>query len=309
MPHLGLTIPGTAPDATPTTPLAFARRAEAAGLHSVWATDRIMDRTPDPLVTLAAVAAVTTRVRLGTSVLLGALRRPLVLAKAVATLDALAAGRVILGLGAGSREDDFAAAQVPIRERGRRTDDLVALARLAWSGQPIAYQGRNGGLNFSLGPMGLRPPQGSRLPIWFGGGADPVLRRVAHIGDGFIGSTSGGVPGFRDRWAIIRAYAEQTGRDPASITPAALIHFSLDTDRERAREAMRTYLVQSYGPRRLEQGLGVMVGTPDDLVNGANAYFEAGVEVLLLTSITARLEHLDALLTEVVPRLPLSRPE
>jgi alkanesulfonate monooxygenase SsuD/methylene tetrahydromethanopterin reductase-like flavin-dependent oxidoreductase (luciferase family) len=132
---------------------------------------------------------------------------------------------------------------------------------------------------------------------------------VAHIGDGFIGSTSGGVPGFRDRWAIIRAYAEQTGRDPASITPAALIHFSLDTDRERAREAMRTYLVQSYGPRRLEQGVGVMVGTPDDLVNGANAYFEAGVEVLLLTSITARLEHLDALLTEVVPRLPLSRPE
>jgi alkanesulfonate monooxygenase SsuD/methylene tetrahydromethanopterin reductase-like flavin-dependent oxidoreductase (luciferase family) len=154
--------------------------------------------------------------------------------------------------------------------------------------------------------MGLCPPQGSRLPIWFGGGADPVLRRVARVGDGFIGGTSGGVAGFRDRWATIRAYAEQGGRDPASITPAALIHFSLDTDRERAREAMRTYLVQSYGPRRLEQGLGVMVGTPDDLVNGANAYFEAGVEVLLLTSITARVEHLDGLLTDVVPRLPLA---
>ena len=133
----------------------------------MWATDRIMDRTPDPLVTLAAVAAVTTRVRLGTSVLLGALRRPLVLAKAVASLDALAGGRVILGLGAGSRADDFAAAEVPIRERGRRTDDLVALARLAWSGQPIAYQGRSG--SFSLGSMGLCPPQGSGLPIWFGG--------------------------------------------------------------------------------------------------------------------------------------------
>jgi probable F420-dependent oxidoreductase len=301
VPHLGLTIPGTAPDATPATPLAFARRAEAAGLHSVWATDRIMDRTPEPLVTLAAVAAVTTRVRLGTSVLLGALRRPLVLAKAVATLDALAGGRVILGLGAGSRADDFAAAEVPIRERGRRTDDLVALARLAWSGQPITYEGRDRSL--SLGPMGLCPPQGSRLPIWFGGGADPVLRRVARIGDGFIGSTSGGVAGFGERWATIRAYAEQAGRDPATITPAALIHFSLDTHRERAREAMRTYLVQSYGPRRLEQGLGAMVGTPDDLINGANAYFQAGVEVLLVTSITARLEHVDGLLTDVVPHL------
>jgi hypothetical protein len=69
---------------------------------------------------------------------------------------------------------------------------------------------------------------------------------------------------------------------------------------------MRTYLTQSYGPRRLEQGLGVMVGTSDDLVNGANAYFDAGVEVLLLTSITAHLDHLDGLLTDVVPRLPLS---
>lgn len=300
MARLGLTIPGTSPDADPATPLAFARRAEQAHLHSVWVTDRIVDRTPDPLVTLGAVAAVTSDVHLGTCVLLGALRKPLVLAKAVATLDVLAQGRVILGLGAGSRAEDFAAAEVPMRERGRRTDDLVALARLAWSGQPVEYGA------FHLGPMRLLPPQGAHLPIWFGGSADAVLRRVARVGDGFIGSTSGGVEGFRANWATIRGYAEQAGRDSASITPAALIHFSLDTDRERARAAMRAYLTGSYGPRRVEQGLGVMVGTPEDLIAGAQAYFEAGVELLILTSITARLEHLDGLLSDVVPRLGLA---
>jgi probable F420-dependent oxidoreductase len=297
VPHLGLTIPGTAPDASAGTAVAFARRAEQARLHSIWATDRLVDRTPDPFVTLGAVAAVTSHVRLGTSVLLGALRKPVLLAKAVASLDVLAEGRVILGLGVGSRADDFAAAQVPIGERGRRTDELVTLARLAWSGQPVEYGA------FHLGPMGLLPPQGAHLPIWFGGSADAVLRRVARVGDGFIGSTSGGVDGFRANWTTIRQYAEQAGRDPAAITPAALIHFSLDTDRERARDAMRTYLTQSYGPRRVEQGLGVMVGTSDDLVAGAQAYFEAGVELLILTSITARLEHVDGLLAEVVPQL------
>jgi probable F420-dependent oxidoreductase len=304
VPRVGLTIAAASAEATGDTPLAFARRAEAAGLHSVWATDRILDRTPDPLVVLSAVAAITSRVRLGTAVLLGALRRPLLLAKAAATLDQLSNGRLILGLGAGSRPEDFAAADVPLRERGRRTADLPALLRMAWSGQPIDYQGR--AFAYEVGPMGVLPPQGERLPIWFGGRADAVLQRVASVGDGFIGSTSGGVDGFRSNWATIRAYAEQAGRDPSSITPAALIHYSLDTDRERAREAMRTYLVRSYGPRRLEQGLGVMVGTPDDLVDGAQAYFDAGVDVLILTSITARLEHVDGLLEEVVPRLGLS---
>jgi probable F420-dependent oxidoreductase len=302
VPHIGITLPGSTADAASPTALAFARRAEAAGVHSVWATDRLMFRTPDPFVTLGAVAAVTSRVRLGTSVLLGVLRPPLLLAKAAASLDDLSGGRLILGLGVGSRAEDFAAAGVPLEERGRRMRELVPLLRTAWSGQPIVSAGQQ------LGRMGLLPPQGGSLPIWFGGGAEAVLRRVARLGDGFIGSTSSGVDGFRARWARIRAYAEAAGRDPAAITPAALIHFSLDADRERARDAMRDYLVRAYGPSRVQRGLGVMVGTADDLVAGANAYFEAGVEVLILTSITARPEHLDRFLEEVLPRLPLAAP-
>src|SRR5919199_577359 len=161
VPHLGITLPGMSVDATRDTPLAFARRAEAAGLHSIWATDRILDRTPDPLVTLGAVAAITTHVKLGTSVLLGSLRRPVPLAKSVATLDQISGGRCILGLGVGSRATDFDASEVPLAQRGGRMDDLLPVLRLAWSGQPIRHQGRY--VKLDVGPMGLLPPQGDKL--------------------------------------------------------------------------------------------------------------------------------------------------
>src|SRR5215207_1855165 len=98
-----------ATDTSSATLAEFARRAEAAGAHSVWVTDRIMDRTPDAFVMLGALAAVTSRVRVGTSVLLGSLRPPMLVAKATASIDWLSGGRLILGLGVGSRAEDFAA--------------------------------------------------------------------------------------------------------------------------------------------------------------------------------------------------------
>jgi alkanesulfonate monooxygenase len=128
------------------------------------------------------------------------------------------------------------------------------------------------------------------------------------VGSGWIASTSSGVDGFGPRWATVRRYAEEAGRDPSQITPAALIHFSLDHDGERARAAMHDYLVKSYNPARAEN-LGPMAGTPDDLVRGAEAYFNAGVQLLILSSITASQEHLELLSDQVLPRLELQSAE
>jgi probable F420-dependent oxidoreductase len=291
-------VPAMAPDATSRSFIEFAVRAEALGAHSVWVPDRLMYRSPDALVTLGAIAAVTSRVQIGTNVLLGALRPPLLLAKAAATLDVMSNGRLILGLGVGSRADDFAAAEVPLNTRGARMDELVSLLKLAWSGAPIQFTGRLH--NFDLGPMGERPAH--PVPIWFGGGADAVLRRVATVGDGYIASTSTGVDGFRPRWATIQRYAAEAGRDPTTITPAALIHFSLDTDAERARAAMHAYLSRSFNAARAAN-LGPLTGTADDLVRGAEAFFAAGVELLILTSISAQLAHLELFAERVLPRL------
>ena len=298
--RIGFTVPGMAPDTSPSTVAEFARRAEAAGAHSVWVTDRIMDRTPEPLVMLGAVAALTSKVRIGTAVLLGSLRPPLLVAKSTATLDWLSGGRLILGLGVGSRADDFTATATPIKQRGARMDELVEILRLAWRGEPIRFQGRHQA--FDLGKMGRLPMQPGGPPLWFGGRSDAVLRRIARVGDGYIGSTSTGVAGFAENWRKIRDYAADAGRDASAITPAALIHFSLDSDRDRARAAMQAYLTQSYGAARAAD-LGNMVGTVDDLRRGAEEYRAAGVDVLILSSVSAEVSHLDRFCQEVMPHV------
>ena len=301
MPHIGLSIPGTAPDRTPSTTVDFARRAEQAGVHSVWATDRIVDSTPDVFVTLGAIAATTSRVLIGSSVILGVLRPPLLVAKAAATLDVMSGGRLILGLGVGSRPEDFSATEIPIRQRGTRMDELVEICKLAWSGAPVQYRGRHHTID--IGPMRELPMQKPHPPVWFGGSAEAVLRRTARVGQGYIASTSSGPAGFRKAWAAIRGYCAEAGRDPSEITPAALAYASVADDREQAREAMRQHLLRSFGPARLERGLGRLVGTPEDLVRGAHEYFVAGVNVLILGSVSADPRHLDLLCERVLPAI------
>jgi probable F420-dependent oxidoreductase len=293
-------VPAMAPDATASSCVEFAQHAETLGAHSVWVPDRLLYRSPEALVTLGAIAAVTSRVRLGTNVLLGVLRPAVLLAKTLATLDVLSGGRLIVGLGVGSRPDDFSASQVPIRQRGARMDELVSVLKLAWSGAPLRFDGRH--VQLDSGPLGEQPVQKPHPPLWFGGGADAVLRRVARVGDGWIASTSTGLDGFVPRWSQIQQLAVSYGRDPKTITPAALMHFSLDRDRARAQAAMRAYLTRSYNAARAET-LGPLTGTPDDLVRGAESFFAAGVELLILSPITADPSTLDLVAETVLPRL------
>ena len=118
MTQIGISIPLASQDVQRTTELQFAQRSEQAGAHSVWTLDRFVWHNHEPLMSLAAISSVTTTIKLGTCVLLAPLRQPALLAKQVATLDALSGGRAILGLGVGSRPDDFAAMDTPMEGRG-----------------------------------------------------------------------------------------------------------------------------------------------------------------------------------------------
>jgi probable F420-dependent oxidoreductase len=300
MPHFGLSIPGTAPDRTPRTSIELAQRAEQAGAHSIWATERILDSTPDPFVTLGAVAAGTSHIKLGTSVALGVLRPPVLLAKAATAVDSISGGRLILGLGVGSRAEDFAAVEVSLHERGRRMDEALQICEMAWRGDPIAFSGKHHRIDVPA--MQERTVQQPHPPIWFGGRAEAVLRRVSRFGQGFIASTSSGVEGFRDQWSTIRAHCERVGRDSASLTPAALAYVSVAQDPARAREVMIDHLVRSFGPERVARGLG-LTGTPREVIRGAREYFDAGVEVLILSPVSAEERHLEVLWAEVLPAL------
>jgi probable F420-dependent oxidoreductase len=299
--HIGVNIPTNAPDARVDTVVEFGRRAEAAGVDGVYVLDRLVFDNVEPLLSLAQLTTVTSRVTLGTCVLLATLRPPVLLAKMIATLDQMSGGRMLMGLGAGSRPDDFAGAGVPFEHRGSRFEEAVEIMRLAWTGAPIKFSGRF--YNIDVGPIGPTPVQQPGVPLYFGGSAESVLRRVGRMADGYMATSSGGPAGFREGWKKVQEYAERAGRDPSSIVPGALLHCCVDENKERAIELSRRQRAHYYGPARAGVAAGSLIGSPDECVEQAQEYIEAGARLLVLGSVTADVNYFDRLIHEVAPRL------
>lgn len=232
----GITLPGTGPLATPEALTAVATRAEAAGFTSLWATDHVaipvqsasrypystdgrMPWTPtipylDALTALNWVAAVTRRVRLGTSILVLPMRPPLLVAKTVATLDHLSGGRMILGVGVGWLAEEFALLGQSFRDRGRRTVEAIRVMKACWSDDPVSFRGRF----YHLPPFAMapKPAQGARLPVLGGGESDAALRRVAEACDGWhpLGLTPDQV---KDRLSRLAEFTARAGRSMADL--------------------------------------------------------------------------------------------
>ncbi len=174
----------------------IARLAEAAGFDSLWAGEHVVlpspqvppsmmaprDRILDPLITLTYLAAQTTTVRLGTGIIILPLRNPLVLAKELASLDALSGGRLLCGLGVGYVEPEFRALGIPFADRGARTDDYLAAMRAIWTQDQPAYDGRF--VSFA----GVEAhPQPACLPIVTGGHSAGAYRRAVEGANGWYG--------------------------------------------------------------------------------------------------------------------------
>ncbi len=192
---LGIHLPHAGEQATPALIRRHAMRAEALGFDDVWVSEHIIvprkefPRSPlfyDPVVTLSYVAAVTERVRLGTTVLVLPMRHPLPLAKELASLHNLSNGRLILGAGVGWLEPEFAALGVPFKERGRRMDEGIAMMRAVWSQDPVTFEAKY--IPSKIIEMTMTPRPMSRIPLWIGGSSDAALKRTARIADGWHGS-------------------------------------------------------------------------------------------------------------------------
>lgn len=136
--HIGISHPGIVPGVPGQLILEWARRADAGPFSSLGSRDRLVYANYDPLMTLAAAAAVTQRIRLMTTVLIVPVHNAGVLAKQAASLDALSGGRLTLGVGIGLREDDFRAAPASFRNRGKRFEEQLDTMKRIWSGQPLA---------------------------------------------------------------------------------------------------------------------------------------------------------------------------
>jgi probable F420-dependent oxidoreductase len=226
--------------------LAMAERAEALGFSSVWVGDSLTARPRhEPLTLLAAAAARTRRVRLGTAVLLPALRHPLLLAHAVATVDRISEGRLILGVGIAAdtpaTRKEFESAGVPFRQRVGRCVETLDICRALWHGRPISFPGRYWTLDdVGVGPA---PHRVGGPPIWWGGGGATALREAARA-DGWF-PIDPRVDLFREGWSRVEGEARAAGRPPHAVTGALYTTIVLG-DRDAARAELEQFLSSYY---------------------------------------------------------------
>jgi probable F420-dependent oxidoreductase len=234
----GIALPNFTDIASPDAIEAAAAVAERLGWDAVWTTDHVLvDRSApaadyrvnyDAIQTLAWVGARHPSLRLGTSVIVVPQRNAVVLAKELATLDALTGGRVIAGVGVGwnAREFTNLAQAERFKVRGNYLSETIALWRHLWSGSGEPFEGRFHRLDdYVFGPL---PPQGAALPIWIGGRSEAALRRAGRMADGYHSSATGPET-YAERIPIIRAAAEAAGRPMPALSARARVEFGAPT--------------------------------------------------------------------------------
>jgi probable F420-dependent oxidoreductase len=228
---LAVEFPSVAYREGPEGVVRLARAVEAVGYDQIDMFDHVVmgfpaeGRPPGPynpampileaLMTLSHLAAVTTRVGLGTEVLVLPQRHPTLVAKQVSTLDTLSGGRVRLGVGVGWQESEYEALGEDFHTRGARMDEATRLLRAYWGEARVDFEGRH--YRIAAIAMEPKPPQGRAIPIWIGGNSEAALRRVGQLGDGWLGNRINDAADAKRAFEAIGRSAEAAGRDPAAI--------------------------------------------------------------------------------------------
>ncbi len=233
--RLGFTVPQFGEDAGPDALLKVARKAEDLGCDSLWVFERLLyplnpkapypatadgslplayRRSLDPLAILAYLAAATSRVRIGTSIINLPYHNPVLLARELTTIDVLSDGRLNIGFGVGWSPDEFEAVGVPMSDRGRRAEEALQVIEAIWRDNPVRFEGRYFRVPESF--FDLKPIQQPRPPIYMAAYTPAAMRRVARFADGWNPS---GVPlgAMEQMFASIKQSAAEAGRDPSNL--------------------------------------------------------------------------------------------
>lgn len=300
MANIGLCFVSAAAEVSSNFVLQMARRTEEIGLHSFWVNDRITYDNLDPLTVVTAAAAVTQRIKLGTSILLAPLWPPVLLAKSLASIDFLSQGRLIIGIGIGGAKGEFDAVEVPFAARGTRASEQIRLMKRLWREERVSHQGKFFHVeDLTVGP---RPTQSPHPPIWLGGAAESALRRVGRLADGYICGTLS-LMSFPSVWQKISTYAVEAGRDPAKIEKAGITYIAINEDKRTAVEAGEAYLKRNYGKVTLDVEAHMVIGPPGACADRLAAIFERGFDTLILRLIVPELSQIDLIGEKVLPRL------
>jgi alkanesulfonate monooxygenase SsuD/methylene tetrahydromethanopterin reductase-like flavin-dependent oxidoreductase (luciferase family) len=284
LPTRELVMQNASPDFGPIIDLA--ERAEAHGFDSVWVGDSILARPRlEAFTTLAAVAWRARRVKLGTAVLLSALRHPVVLANEAANLDLLADGRLILGLGIATKtpatEREFAACGVPFNRRIGLFEEGVTIMRRLWTEPSVTFSGRH----FQLQDvsLGLRPRQSSGIPLWLAGSVDNALRRVVRLGDGWFPNPASPQV-FAEHWERLQRLASEAGQDAQGLQRCVYTTLNINDDVVQAEREARAFIEGYYNVPFdvMARRQGVCFGQAATCVAWLKEFVAAGAQTVVL---------------------------
>ena len=302
--RFGIAIPQIFPSGViePETIAHWLAKAEALGYDSAWVQEQVLGTiaTLDPIPLLSYAAAVTQRMKLGTSVMLTGLRNPVLLAKSLATLDQLSQGRLILGVGLGGYADIYSTFGMSRRARAQRFEEGIELIKKLWTQDKVTFKGRFWQLDDqSINP---RPLQKPHPPIWFGTRSVEALKRAVRLGDGWMGAGATPTQDFKEEVELLRHLLEEEGRDPATFALSKRVYVAVDSDKNRATDKLRDWFGRYY--RDPDMALRVsVIGNEEECAERLGEIAEQDIELLMLNPLYDFEEQAERLAKDVLPKL------
>ena len=300
----GISIPQVCFDGPIDMPLIerWSKRAESLGFESLWTQEAITGAVPilEPVTLLSYLAAITEKVRLGTSVIVAPLRNPIQLAKSLGSLDHMSRGRLTVGLGLGGNPNDIPPYGFSSEKRVRRFTEIIDVMKALWTQPGAHFQGEFWQLDgLKMEPKPLQKPH---PPIWLGARHINALRRAVRHGDGWMGAGSSDTASFVTAVDQTKMYLEEAGRDPGSFTISKRVYVAVDNDEDRAEGRLKEWFGKRYGNADMASQVSVW-GSTAKVTEKLAKVTEAGAEMVLLNPAFDDMEHLDALAEEVIPNL------
>jgi probable F420-dependent oxidoreductase len=293
----GVALPHRSPDPIDMAAVRHvAQRAEALGFQDLWVTENSLDHVFcfDPVVVLTYAAAVTSKIRLGASVVVLQIHSPLMVAHQWACLDYASNGRAILGVGIG-RDHHYRQFEVSQEGRVSRFREELEVIRSLWTEEKTTYRGRFYHLeNETMAPKPVQQP----LPIWMGVGHPDAVRRAARLADGWMGSGGSRIADFAQSVPILKEALEKAGRDTAKFPISKRVFMAVDERPEVARADLLRWFTDVY---RNPPGVDIcgIHGTPEQVRERLEEMVAMGANHLLLNPVSRYPEQLEAL-AEVV---------
>lgn len=300
----GIAIPQSFPTGPTDVSLirTFCQRAETLGYDSLWVQEQIITDAPilEPITLLTYAAALTTKARLGSSVLITVVRNPIQLAKSLADLDQLSQGRLIVGVGVGGPHVPEAVFGVSSEQRARQFVEGLQVMKALWTQPKATFKGNF--WQFENVPMEPKPVQKPHPPVWFGARVAVALKRAVRHGDGWMGAGSSSSADFVEQAGLLRGFLEEANRDPATFSISKRVYLAVDNDRDRAERRLREWFAMRY--KNADMGSRVSIwGGLQECLDKLGALVQAGAQHLLLNPVFDEMDHLELLAKEVMPYL------